>query len=303
MLGFAPEVKEISMFRGSIPALATPFCDGLFDEASFRGLVEWQVAQGSHGLVPVGTTGESATLDAEEHYRVVEVCVAEAAGRVPVIAGCGSNNTAVARQNIAAAAARGADAALVVIPYYNRPSQEGLYAHFASLAETSPLPIVVYNVPGRTVTDILPETLARVAKLPNIVAIKDASGDLSRVSAHRRLCGAGFVQLSGNDDISLGFLAMGGVGTISVTANVAPRLCADFHEAWEAGDRERALALQDLLFPLHKALFSDASPGPVKYALSRVRPGFPTELRLPLAEPSEASRRAVDAALEHAGLA
>lgn len=291
------------MFRGSIPALATPFCDGLIDEAAFRGFVEWQIAEGSHGLVPVGTTGESATLDADEHYRVVEVCVEQAAGRVPVIAGCGSNNTAVARENIAAAAERGADAALVVLPYYNRPSQEGLYAHFAALAESSPLPIVVYNVPGRTVTDILPETLARVAKLPNIAGIKDASGDLSRVSAHRRLCGAGFVQLSGNDDMSLAFLAMGGVGTISVTANVAPRLCARFHDAWEAGDRETVLALQDRLFPLHKALFSDASPGPVKYALSRVRPGFPAELRLPLSAPSEASRRAVDAALEHAGLA
>ena len=291
------------MFRGSIPALATPFCDGLFDETAFRGLVEWQIAEGSHGLVPVGTTGESATLDAQEHYRVVEICVEQAAGRVPVIAGCGSNNTAVAMENIAAAAERGADAALVVLPYYNRPSQEGLYAHFAALADSSPLPIVVYNVPGRTVTDILPETLARVAKLPNIVGIKDASGDLSRVSAHRGLCGAGFVQLSGNDDMSLAFLAMGGVGTISVTANVAPRLCAGFHDAWEAGDRETVLALQDRLFPLHKALFSDASPGPVKYALSRVRLGFPAELRLPLTMPSEASRRAVDAALEHAGLA
>jgi 4-hydroxy-tetrahydrodipicolinate synthase len=290
------------MFRGSIPALVTPFRDGLIDEGAFRDLVDWQIAEGSHGLVPVGTTGESATLDAKEHYRVVEICVEQAAGRVPVIAGCGSNSTAVAIQNIKAAAERGADAALVVLPYYNRPSQEGLYAHFAALSESTTIPIVVYNVPGRTVTDILPETLGRVAALPHIVGIKDASGDLTRVTAHRRLCGTGFIQLSGNDDASLAFLGMGGVGTISVTANVAPRLFADFHDAWDSGDRARVLDIQDRLFPLHKALFSDASPGPVKYALSRVRPGFSPELRLPLVPPSEASRRAVDAALEHAGL-
>ena len=290
------------MFRGSIPALVTPFCDDLIDEAAFRDLIDWQIAEGSHGLVPAGTTGESATLDAAEHYRVVEICVEQAAGRVPVIAGCGSNNTAVAIQNIKAAEERGADAALVVLPYYNRPSQEGLYTHFAKLAETTSLPIIVYNVPGRTVTDILPETLGRVAELANVVGIKDASGDLSRVSAHRRLCGTDFVQLSGNDDLSLGFLAMGGVGTISVTANVAPRLFAQFHDAWDAGDRATVLAIQDRLFPLHKALFSDASPAPAKYALSRVRPGFPTGLRLPLVPASEASRRAVDAALHHAGL-
>ena len=291
------------MFRGSIPALVTPFRDDLIDEGAFRDLVEWQIAEGSHGLVPVGTTGESATLDADEHYRVVEICVEQAAGRVPVIAGCGSNSTAVAMQNIKAAEERGADAALVVLPYYNRPSQEGLYAHFAALSESSSIPIVVYNVPGRTVTDILPETVARVAELPNIVGIKDASGDLSRVSAHRRLCGADFVQLSGNDDLSLGFLAMGGVGTISVTANVAPRLFAEFHDAWDSGDRDTVLAIEARLAPLHKALFSDASPGPVKYALSRVRPGFRPDLRLPLVLPSEASRKAVDAALDHAGLA
>jgi 4-hydroxy-tetrahydrodipicolinate synthase len=297
-----PEVKEITMFRGSIPALVTPFRDEAFDEGAFRELVEWQIGEGSHGLVPCGTTGESATLTAEEHYRVVEVCVDQAGGRVPVIAGCGSNSTATAIQNLKAAEARGADAALVVLPYYNRPSQEGIQAHFRALAEASSLPIIVYNVPGRTVTDILPETLGRVAELPNVVGIKDASGDLSRVSAHRRLCGADFVQLSGNDDMALGFLAMGGVGTISVTANVAPRLFAEFHDAYLSGDHARALDLQDRLFPLHKALFSDASPGPVKYALSRVRPGFPADLRLPMTPPSDASRRAVDAALDHAGL-
>ena len=290
------------MFRGSIPALVTPFRDETFDEAAFRDLVEWQIAEGSHGLVPCGTTGESATLSSDEHYRVVGLCVEAAAGRVPVIAGCGSNCTRSAIHNVRAAEERGADAALVVLPYYNRPNQEGLYAHFAAIAEASSLPVVVYNVPGRTVTDVLPETLGRIAKLPNVVGIKDASGDLGRVSAHRRLCGESFVQLSGNDDMSLGFLAMGGVGTISVTANVAPRLFAAFHDAYLSGDHERAIDIQDRLFPLHKALFSDASPGPVKYALSRVRPGFPAGLRLPMTPPSEAARQAVDAALEHAGL-
>lgn len=289
------------MFRGSIPALATPFRDEAFDEASFRDFVEWQISEGSHGLVPVGTTGESATLDAGEQARVIAACVDQAKGRVPVIAGCGSNSTRAVIGHMEAAEQAGADAALVVLPYYNRPNQEGIYAHFAALAEASRLPIVVYNVPGRTVTDVLPETLGRIAKLPNVVGIKDASGDLSRVSAHRRLCGEDFVQLSGNDDTALGFLAMGGVGTISVTANVAPRLFAAMHDALLGGDQHAAVAIQDRLFPLHKALFSDASPGPVKYALGRIR-GFPPELRLPMTPPSEASRRAVDAALEHAGL-
>jgi 4-hydroxy-tetrahydrodipicolinate synthase len=290
------------MFRGSIPALVTPFRDEAFDEAAFRDVVEWQIAEGSHGLVPVGTTGESATLDAREQRAVIAACIDQAKGRVPVIAGCGSNSTRVVIEHMKAAEDAGADAALVVLPYYNRPNQEGIFGHYEALAAASSLPVIVYNVPGRTVTDILPETLGRVAELPNVVGIKDASGDLSRVSAHRRLCGEDFVQLSGNDDMSLGFLAMGGAGTISVTANVAPRLFAEFHDAFLGGDCDRAVAIQDLLFPLHKALFSDASPGPTKYALSRVRPGFPTGLRLPMTPPSEASRRAVDAALEHAGL-
>jgi 4-hydroxy-tetrahydrodipicolinate synthase len=252
--------------------------------------------------VPCGTTGESATLAAEEHYRVFAACVDQARGRVPVIAGCGSNCTASAVRNMKAAEERGADAALVVLPYYNRPSQEGLIAHFEALAAASSLPIVVYNVPGRTVTDILPETLGRIADLATVVGIKDASGDLGRVTAHRRLCGEAFAQLSGNDDSALAFLAAGGVGTISVTANVAPRLCAAMHDAHLAGDQGAALALHDRLFPLHKALFSDASPGPVKYALSRVRPDFPAALRLPMTPPSRESRRAVDEALEFAGL-
>ncbi|MDQ8754857.1 4-hydroxy-tetrahydrodipicolinate synthase [Sphingosinicella sp. LHD-64] len=290
------------MFKGSIPALVTPFRDEAFDEGAFRAFVDWQIAEGSHALVPCGTTGESATLVAEEHYRVVEVCVEQAAGRVPVIAGCGSNSTQTAIENMKAAKARGADAALCVLPYYNRPNQDGLVAHFTALAEACDLPIVVYNVPTRTVTDILPETLARIAALPTVVAIKDACGNLARVSAHRQLCGPDFVQLSGNDDMALGFNAMGGVGCISVSANVAPRLCADFQNACLENRWADALALQDQLYPLHAALFTDASPGPVKYALSRVRPEFPSALRLPMTPPSDASRRAVDAALAHAGL-
>jgi 4-hydroxy-tetrahydrodipicolinate synthase len=303
MSGSCAKVKEKVMFRGSIPALVTPFCDEAFDEEAFRAFVEWQVAEGSDGLVPCGTTGESATLTAEEHYRVVRVCVEQAAGRIPVIAGCGSNSTATAIQNMKAAEAMGADAALVVLPYYNRPSQEGLIAHFHALTEASALPIIVYNVPSRTVTDIAVDTLARLAAMRGIIGIKDATGNLPRVSAQRLACGEDFIQLSGNDDMCLGFMAMGGVGCISVTANVAPRLCADFQKACLSGDWAKALRLQDKLFPLHAALFSDASPGPAKYALARIRPEFPAALRLPMTPPSEASRAAVDAALAHAGLA
>lgn len=291
------------MFRGSIPALVTPFRDEAFDEGCYREFVEWQIAEGSHGLVPVGTTGESATLVAEDHYRVVATCVDQVKGRVPVIAGCGSNSTRSAIQNMKAAQDCGADAALIVLPYYNRPNQDGLVRHFEMLVDACDLPIVVYNVPGRTVTDISVETLARIATLPSVVAIKDASGQLARVSAQRLACGPDFVQLSGNDDMTLGFMAMGGVGSISVTANVAPRLCAEFHEACLNGHWADALALQDRLYPLHAALFSDASPGPTKYALSRIRADFPIDLRLPMTPPSEASRRAVDAALDHAGIA
>jgi 4-hydroxy-tetrahydrodipicolinate synthase len=232
----------------------------------------------------------------------VKVCVEQAAGRVPVIAGCGSNDTKVALEHMHHAKAAGANAALVVLPYYNRPNQEGLLAHYRHLAENSDLPIIIYNVPARTVTDISPETMGELAKLPTIVGVKDASGKLERVSAQRLACGPDFCQLSGNDDMALGFMAMGGVGCISVTANVAPRLCADFQKACLTGDWKGALALQDRLFPLHAALFSDASPGPVKYALTRTMPDFPAELRLPMTWPSEASRQAVDAALAHAGL-
>jgi 4-hydroxy-tetrahydrodipicolinate synthase len=290
------------MFFGSIPALVTPFAAGRVDQAIFRDFVAWQIEQGSNALVPCGTTGESATLSREEHRDVIAAAVEVASGQVPVIAGCGSYSTAAAMELVRAAADVGADAALVVVPYYNKPSQAGLAAHFTAIADESPLPIIVYNVPSRTVADISVETLAAVAKHPRIAGIKDATGNLARVTAQRLACGTDFCQLSGNDDMALGFNAMGGVGCVSVSANVAPKLCAEFQTATREGRWDDALALQDRLYPLHAALFSDASPGPAKYALSRVRQRFPVELRLPLTEPSEASRRAVDAALEHAGL-
>jgi 4-hydroxy-tetrahydrodipicolinate synthase len=290
------------MFFGSIPALVTPFSGGRVAEDTFADFVEWQISEGSNALVPCGTTGESATLNRDEHREVIAHVVTVAKGRVPVIAGCGSYSTEHAIEMVRASADVGADAALVVVPYYNKPSQAGLAAHFTAIADASPLPIVVYNVPSRTVADISVETLAQVAKHPRIVAIKDATGNLARVSAQRLACGEEFVQLSGNDDMALGFNAMGGVGCISVTANVAPRLCSEFQKAMREGRWDDAVKLQDRLYPLHAALFSDASPGPTKYALSRVKNSFPTDLRLPLVEASEASRRAVDAALEHAGL-
>jgi 4-hydroxy-tetrahydrodipicolinate synthase len=290
------------MFFGSIPALVTPFSGNCVDEDSLRGLVEWQVEQGSSALVPCGTTGESATMSAVEQRRVIEITVEAAAGRVPVIAGCGSNNIAVAIEHLKAANEAGADAALIVTGYYNKPSQAGLLAAYRALSESSELPIIVYNIPSRAVVDISVETLAALAKLPNIVGVKDATGNLGRVTAQRLACGPDFCQLSGNDETALGFNAMGGVGCISVSANVAPKLCSDFQKAMREGRWDEALELQDRLYPLHTALFTDASPGPAKYALSRVRSGFPTELRLPLVDASAASKRAVDAALAHAGL-
>jgi 4-hydroxy-tetrahydrodipicolinate synthase len=290
------------MFFGSIPALVTPFSGGRVAEDTFREFVDWQIAEGSNALVPCGTTGEVATLNHDEHREVVAHAVQAASGRVPVITGCGSYSTSASLDMIRAAADVGANAALVVVPYYNKPSQAGLAAHFLALADHSPLPIVVYNVPSRTVADISVETLAQIAKHPKIVGIKDATGNLGRVSAQRLACGQDFCQLSGNDDMALGFNAMGGVGCISVTANVAPRLCSDFQKAMREGHWDEALKLQDRLYPLHAALFTDASPAPTKYALTRVRKGFPSDLRLPLVEASDASKRAVDAALEHAGL-
>ena len=292
------------MFAGSIPALVTPFRNGVFAEDAYRAFVEWQIAEGSKALVPCGTTGEAATMPTEEHFRVVRVCVEQAAGRVPVLAGAGSNDTRVAIANVHAAKQAGADAVLMVPPYYNRPSQEGIFRHFEAIAREAALPVVLYNVPGRTVTDIQPATMARIVQaFPDIyIGLKDATGQLTRVSEQRAGCGSGFIQLSGNDETALAFNAMGGVGCISVTANVAPRLCADFQAAWAAGDTARALELHDRLYPLHIAMFTDASPGPVKYALAKLRPDFPTELRLPMTEAGEASRAAVDAALAHAGL-
>ena len=291
------------MFFGSIPALVTAFSNGRVDEDTFRGFVDWQIAEGSDALVPCGTTGEVATLAAAEHRRVIELAVEVANGRVPVIAGCGTYSTAASIERVKLAKEIGADAALVVVPYYNKPSQAGLAAHFRAIAEATDLPIVVYNVPSRTVADISVETLADIAKLATIVAVKDATGNLGRVSAQRLACGEGFCQLSGNDDMALGFNAMGGVGCISVTANVAPRLCSQFQAAMREGRWDDAVDLQDRLYPLHAALFTDASPAPTKYALTRVRSGFPPELRLPLVEASASSKDAVDAALEHAGLA
>ena len=290
------------MFFGSIPALVTPFSGGRVAEDTFREFVDWQIAQGSNALVPCGTTGEVATLDADEHRHVIATAVEVAKSRVPVIAGAGTYDTAASIERARAAADVGADAVLVVVPYYNKPSQAGLAAHFLAIANASPLPVVVYNVPSRTVADISVETLADIAKHPKIVAVKDATGNLGRVSDQRLKCGADFVQLSGNDDMALGFNAMGGVGCISVTANVAPRLCSDFQKAMREKRWDEALELQDRLYPLHAALFTDASPAPTKYALTRVRPGFPAELRLPLVEASDDSKRAVDAALVHAGL-
>lgn len=290
------------MFSGSIPALVTLFRDEAIDEGGYKAFVDWQVREGSAALVPCGTTGESATLGYDEHYRAIDLCIEAADGRVPVIAGCGSNDTATAKRHMAHSKAAGAAAALVVVPYYNKPNQEGLYAHFAALAESSDLPIILYNVPGRTVADLSVETMARLAEIPTIIGVKDASGNVARVTAQRLACGADFVQLSGNDDMALGFMAMGGVGCISVTANVAPRLCAEFQAACLAGDWAKALELQDRLYPLHAALFSDASPGPAKYALNKLHPEWSAELRLPMTPPSATSRQAIDAALAHAGL-
>lgn len=285
-----------------MPALVTPFREGAVDEQAFVALVERQIAGGVHGLVPVGTTGETATLSHDEHRRVVELCVKTAAGRVPVVAGAGSNSTAEAIELVAHAKAVGADAALVVTPYYNRPSQEGLYAHYAAINEAVQLPVLVYNVPARTSVDIADATLGRLAKLPNIVGIKDATSDLERPTRQRALCGDGWVMLSGDDPTALGYMAHGGHGCISVTANVAPDLCASFYNAVLGEDWKAGLYLQDRLFRLHKALFTDASPSPTKFALKHL--GLCEEdARLPITPCSEAARAEVVAALRDAGVA
>lgn len=292
------------MYQGSIPALVTPFTDeGAVDEQAFAAHVEWQISEGSSGLVPVGTTGESPTLSHDEHKRVVELCVEVAAKRVPVIAGAGSNNTVEAIELAQHAEAVGADALLVVTPYYNKPTQKGLIAHYKAIAEAVSLPIIIYNIPGRSVIDMSPETMGALAKAhKNIVGVKDATGKIERVSEQRTTCGPDFVQLSGEDATALGFNAHGGVGCISVTANVAPRLCAEFQAATLAGDYAKALTYQDRLMPLHKAIFLEPGLCGAKYALNRTR-GMNRTVRLPLMATLEASTEgAIDAALKHAGL-
>ncbi len=292
-----------TMFHGSIPALVTPFKNGAVDRKAFADLVERQIAGGSAGLVPVGTTGETSTLSTEEHKDVVTLCVEVAAGRVPVIAGAGSNATDEAIDLVAHAKAAGADAALVVCPYYNKPNQDGLYAHFKAINDAVDLPVFLYNVPGRTVIDMCADTVARLARLPNIIGIKDASGDLARVSQHAALIGDGeqFVQLCGDDPIALGHLAMGGAGCISVTANVMPEACALMHKAFNEGDLETARAIERRLIGLHKAMFCSPSPGPAKYVLHRLGLCEP-DVRLPLTMPDAAAREQIDAAMALAGL-
>ncbi len=289
------------MFKGSLPALVTPFTNGQVDFDALKKLVEWQIAEGSHGLVPVGTTGESPTLSHEEHEEVIEAVVAAAAGRVPVIAGAGSNNTTEAIRFMSHAARVGADAALVVTPYYNKPTQAGLIAHFTALHDCCELPIIIYNIPGRSAVDMAPETMGELAKLPRIIGVKDATGDLARVCAQRITCGPGFLQLSGEDATAHGFNAQGGRGCISVTANVAPRLCAEMQEATLAGDYARALELQDRLMPLHRAIFIEPGVAGAKYALS-VLGRCSEEVRMPLTPPQPATRTRIEAAMRHAGL-
>jgi 4-hydroxy-tetrahydrodipicolinate synthase len=289
------------LFKGVLPALVTPFRDGGVDEGAFVALVERQIAGGVHGLVPVGTTGETATLSHDEHRRVVELCVQTAAGRVPVIAGAGSNATDEAIELVRHAKTVGADAALVVTPYYNRPSQEGLYAHYRAINDAVQLPVLIYNVPARTSVDISNETVARLSQLPNVVGIKDATGDMTRASLQRLTCADGWVLLSGDDPTALGYMAHGGHGCISVTANVAPEQVAAFYAEALAGRWQAALYGQDRLIRLHRALFTDASPGPTKFALAHL--GHCAEdVRLPIVPASEASRAEVVAALRDAGV-
>lgn len=289
------------MFKGSFVALITPFRNGQVDERAFKKLVEWQIRQGTHGLVPCGTTGESPTLSHEEHQAVIEMCVAAAKGRVPVMAGTGSNSTDEAISLTKHAEQVGCDAALVVTPYYNKPSQEGLYRHFAAIAKSVKLPIFIYNIPGRCAVDMSVETMGRLARIKNIVGVKDATGDLTRPGLQRLACGPDFVQLDGDDGTALAFNATGGVGCISVTGNIAPKLVSKMQVASLKGDTKTALKLQDKLMPLHKALFAETSPGPVKYAASLL--GICTdEVRLPLGPIMDSTKEKVRAALKGAGL-
>ncbi|MFY0595423.1 MAG: 4-hydroxy-tetrahydrodipicolinate synthase [Cognatishimia sp.] len=289
------------MFKGSFPALITPFKNGELDLETLKKLVEWHIGEGTNGFVPVGTTGESPTLTHEEHETVIEEVVRAAAGRVPVIAGAGSNNTIEAIRLMKFAEKAGADAGLVVTPYYNKPTQRGLIAHFTALHDCCELPIIIYNIPGRSVVDMAPETMGELAKLPRIVGVKDATGDLNRVNQQRLTCGPDFVQLSGEDGTALAFNAQGGKGCISVTANVAPRLCAEFQAATLAGDYTKALELQDSLFPLHEAIFVEPGLVGVKYAMSQL--GLCSEeVRLPLTGLLDSTKAQIDAAMRHAGL-
>ena len=289
------------MFRGSVTALITPFRNGGVDETAFKAFVNWQIAEGTHALVSCGTTGESPTLSHEEDMRVTALCVETAAGRVPVIAGTGSNSTEEAIRLTRHAKDVGADAALLVAPYYNKPTQEGLYRHYEAVHEAVDLPLIVYNIPGRSVVDVSVETMARLSALPNVVGVKDATADLVRPVATRLASGADFCQLSGEDATIVPFLAQGGHGCISVTANVAPRLCAELHEAWQAGDLETVSRINDRLYPLHKALFVESSPGPVKYAASLL--GIcANEIRLPLVTVKSETETVVREAMVHAGL-
>jgi 4-hydroxy-tetrahydrodipicolinate synthase len=289
------------MFKGSFPALVTPFKNGELDLETLKKLVEWHIGEGTNGFVPVGTTGESPTLTHEEHELVIEEEVRAAAGRVPVIAGAGSNNTLEAIRFMQFAEKAGADAGLVVTPYYNKPTQRGLIAHYTALHDCCNLPIIIYNIPGRSVVDMTPETMGELAKLPRIVGVKDATGDINRVSQQRITCGADFVQMSGEDGTALAFNAHGGQGCISVTANVAPRLCAEFQAATLAGDYAKALDLQDRLFPLHEAIFIEPGLVGAKYAMAKL--GLCSEeVRSPLTGLLDSTKAQLDAALRHAGL-
>ena len=289
------------MFKGSMPALVTPLKDGAVDFAALEAIVEWHIAEGSHGLVPVGTTGESPTLTHDEHAAVIEAVVKTAAGRVPVVAGAGSNNTAEGIGLIQHAAKVGATAALVVTPYYNKPTQAGLIAHYTALHDAADIPIIIYNIPGRSVIDMTPATMGELSKLTRVVGVKDATGDITRVSHTRITCGTDFIQLSGEDASALGFNAHGGVGCISVTANVAPKLCAAFQEATLAGDYATALAYQDKLMPLHDAIFLEPGLAGAKYGLS-ILGKCSDEVRLPLVGLSDGVKQAIRAAMEHAEL-
>ena len=289
------------MFKGSMPALVTPFRNGEVDVETLKHLVEWHIAEGSAALVPVGTTGESPTLTHEEHEMVIDVVVKAAAGRVPVIAGAGSNNTLEGIRFVEFAKKVGADAALVVTPYYNKPTQRGMVAHFTALHDCAEIPIFIYNIPGRSVVDMTPETMGELAKLDRIIGVKDATGDLARVSLQRGTCGADFIQLSGEDATALGFNAHGGQGAISVTANVAPKLCAEFQAATLAGDYKTALEYQDKLMPLHEAIFIEPGLVGAKYAMSKLDL-CSDEVRLPLTGLTDETKAVIDAAMAHAGL-